>query len=85
MLLTGAQKEHLARLRGGAECAGGLQCIESELEVLCQVHNLGHGGEAFLECRAAVLCPGRHTMIFGNSMRICGCPVRQYLWKEFGK
>lgn len=85
MDLSDAQKEEISRLRQMVQCSKGHRCTESGHEDLCEVLPIGRGESSLLQCLGKEPCAGECSEIFGYSMRVCNCPLRKFIWEEFGK
>jgi len=75
----------MSRLRAEVKCSKDFKCIESGLENLCEVIAIGRGNEAVLQCIGKEPCSSDCSLVFGYEMRLCSCPLRDYIWRNFGK
>jgi len=85
MEVTEAQNEAISRLRPQVQCSKSHICVEAGIDPPCEVYRVGYGEDVLLQCLGKEPCAGQCSEIFLYSMRVCNCPLRQYIWKEFGR
>ena len=76
-------QEAMSRLRERVPCSKGFRCVESELSDLCEVIPIGSRDDVVLQCLGEEPCSIQCSQVFGYSMRLCRCALRQYIWEHF--
>ena len=85
MSIAPEHQDEISRLRNKVQCSKDYKCIESETEDLCEVMAIGKGDEAVLRCVGREPCSSGCSLVFGYEMRLCSCPLRDYIWRKIGK
>ena len=74
-------KEKIKEILGDLKCAKLLKCVDSGLEELCKAQSIG--SDEFMIClEEGPECS--FTLPFGKGY-MCKCPVRIYIYKNYGK